>query len=73
MLGVVSYFVMLYLIGDKKESLKMFNIDGVELIIENIVFKKYLFWFYEYMIINGELKDGVKEYIDYVVGKDFVK
>ena len=71
--GAVSYLAMSYLIGDKKESLKMLNIDGVEPTTENIVSKKYPFWSYEYMITNGEPKDGAKEYIDYVSGKDFAK
>ncbi|MGP6197207.1 phosphate ABC transporter substrate-binding protein PstS family protein [Priestia megaterium] len=71
--GAVSYLAMSYLIGDKKESLKMLNIDGVEPTTENIVSKKYPFWSYEYMITNGEPKDGAKEYIDYVAGKDFAK
>ncbi|MFJ8263846.1 phosphate ABC transporter substrate-binding protein PstS family protein [Rummeliibacillus sp. NPDC094406] len=69
--GSISYLAMSYLVGDKKDALKVLNINNVEPTTENIVAKKYPFWSYEYMITNGEPKDAVKGFIDYVSGDDF--
>ncbi|WP_397540243.1 phosphate ABC transporter substrate-binding protein PstS family protein [Rummeliibacillus pycnus] len=69
--GSISYLAMSYLVGDKKDALKVLNINNVEPTTENVVAKKYPFWSYEYMITNGEPKDAVKGFIDYVSGADF--
>ncbi|WP_102693889.1 phosphate ABC transporter substrate-binding protein PstS family protein [Rummeliibacillus pycnus] len=69
--GSISYLAMSYLVGDKKDALKVLKINNVEPTTENIVAKKYPFWSYEYMITNGEPKDAIKGFIDYVSGEDF--
>ena len=69
--GSISYLAMSYLVGDKKDALKVLKINNVEPTTENIVAKKYPFWSFEYMITNGEPKEAVKGFIDYVSGDDF--
>jgi len=69
--GSISYLAMSYLVGDKKDALKALKINDVEPTSENIAAKKYPFWAYEYMITNGEPKDAVKGFIDFVSGPDF--
>lgn len=69
--GSISYLAMSYLVGDKKGSLTTLKINNVEATTENVKSGKYPFWSYEYMITNGQPKDAVKGFIDYVSGKDF--
>ncbi|MFB6468977.1 phosphate ABC transporter substrate-binding protein PstS family protein [Cytobacillus sp. Hz8] len=69
--GSISYLAMSYLVGDKKDSLTTLKINGVEPTTQNIADQKYPFWAYEYMITNGEPKDGVKGFIDYISGDEF--
>lgn len=69
--GSISYLAMSYLVGDKKDALTVVNINDVEPTTENIANDKYPFWSYEYMITNGDPKDGVKGFIDFVQSEDF--
>jgi phosphate transport system substrate-binding protein len=69
--GAISYLALSYLVGDKKDSLTTLKINDVEATTANISAKKYPFWAYEYMITNGEPKDAVKGYIDFVTGDKF--
>lgn len=69
--GSVSYLAMSYLVGDKKDALKVLKINNVEPTNENVAAKKYPFWSYEYMITDGQPKDAVKGFIDFVSGEDF--
>ncbi len=69
--GSISYLAMSYLVGDKKDALKVLKINDVEPTTENVAANKYPFWAYEYMITDGEPKDAVKGFIDFVSGEDF--
>ncbi len=69
--GSISYLAMSYLVGDKKDSLTVVNINDVEPTAKNIADNKYPFWSYEYMITNGEPKDAVKGFIDFVASDEF--
>ncbi|WP_028401112.1 phosphate ABC transporter substrate-binding protein PstS family protein [Ectobacillus panaciterrae] len=69
--GAISYLAMPYLVGERKDALKIVKLDGAEPSMNHIITGKYPFWAYQYMVTKGEAKGAVKEYIDYIISKNF--
>lgn len=67
--GAIGYVALSYLANN--DTVATVGIDGVDPTLENTYNGTYQVWGYEHMYTNGEAKDAVKAYIDYIISDEY--